>query len=204
MKISFTNIFAFLYFLIVLLLLFSCLFNVVFEAIILIITFAIYFSINFGLLFLGERIAKRYNITIKKAGKQELRREDDILLQSVPFLSAIVFFYVNFLIEDLRFKTVLSLFIVVSAICFYLLRVWGKLKESPRHRFFSMILLAILLGSFIASFFSTPLYYFFNANESTLTFLEISLIFGGVPLSFISLFERVFSKRYGYEPTLTP
>ncbi|MCW4007525.1 MAG: hypothetical protein NWF09_02365 [Candidatus Bathyarchaeota archaeon] len=116
-------------------------------------------NLSISLHYLGEKVAKHYHIEIAKASDDELRREDDVLLQSVTFSAAIVF-YVNFLVEDYVSKIVLSVFIVALAILFYLLRAWGKIKENLKYRHRSMILLAFLLGSYFISFIMTLAQYF--------------------------------------------
>lgn len=135
---------------------------------------------------------KRCDIKIKKADEEELRREDDVLLQSVPFLSTIVFVFVNLFIEDQLFKTVLSVFIATCAISFYALRALGKIKQSSKYRHYSMMLLAFLFGSYFASLVTT------FADKTNLMYSVIFGIDSAIVISLIVLFDYVFSKRYGY------
>lgn len=164
-----------------------------------VIGLTLYFLIYLGLRKLGNKIAKHYHIVIVKAPDDELRREDDILLQSVTFSAAIVFFYANFLVENQASRISLSIAIIILAIAFYLVRAWAKLKESPTYRFWSMMLLAVLLGSYIATFFSNFVQHSFGLGGTDPIYAIISTMVLAIPLYLITLFRSVFSKRYGYK-----
>lgn len=202
MKKSF-KIFTLVFFSPIVFIIIASLVGVVLEAITFMMHGALYLligvSLTVSLCYVGEKIAKHYSIKIVKAPDEELRREDDVLLQSVTFSAAIVFFYVNFLVDDYVSKIILSFFIVIFAISFYGLRAWGKIKQSPKYRHWSMMLLALLLGAYFAAFIMTITQYSFNVDRTKPMFSVIFGIVVAMFLSLIALFEGVFSKRYGYK-----
>ncbi|MBN1357566.1 hypothetical protein JW988_02245 [Candidatus Bathyarchaeota archaeon] len=201
MKNSF-KIFTLLFFSPILFIIVVSVLGILLEAVLFVLNTSLYFLITIGvgtiLLHLGAKIAEHYKIQILKAKADELRREDDVLLQSVTFSAAIVFFYVNFLVEDYLPKLALSIFIVLFASVFYALRAWGKIKESPKYRHLSILFLAALLGAYFASFVMTAMQFSFDLDRANPVYNVVLGITVAMFLCLIFLFERVFSKRYDY------
>lgn len=198
MKNSF-RVFVFVFFVPIVVILLAILFNVILEAIALLISVTFAFLTGIGIAFLGEKISKRHTFKIVKAPDNELQREDDVLLQTVTFSAAIVFFYINFLIKDDDFhKLTLSAIILILAISFYTLRAWGKIKKSPKHRWWSMILLAALIAAYASSFFQTILQVYLNVDRSSPLFTIFIGITAALFGALLRVFDNVFSKRYGF------
>lgn len=162
-------------------------------------------------LFLVSKIAKRVNFV--KALPEEIKREDDVLLQGTPFLSAILFFYVNLLFSNIAIKLTLGISIVLFTGTFYVSRALGKVKSNPSFRFESMYFLfflatsvayeiaVILFAILVAPLFSLPpiVDVLVVSSMAIIVFLPVviaSLYFPiryGVPLP--KWLKRYFGKR---------
>lgn len=78
------------------------------------------------------------NVTI-----DELRREDEILLQGTGILQALILFYVN-LVQKIAESYILNALIIFSGIIFYVIRAHAKLKDSNKSRYNSILVLFVL------------------------------------------------------------
>lgn len=134
---------------------------------------------------------------MKEADEEELQREDDIYIKAVTFSQSTLFIYLNLISMTSTLQFYLKWLIITTAVLFFVMRGYAKIKCSPKYRFWSTI-----LGIFIPLLNS---YYFI---PRFLPHIEIS----GFPIilalwlimSFIfSLFVVVtvsdgFKTRYGY------
>jgi len=143
-------------------------------------------TLSLGLAGLG--IGIKLNSRVTKADEEEVKREDDVLLEAVGFSHSVSLLIVNlFLIEQ---SAILSILIITSGVGFYSLRGWAKIKNSQIFRYFSMFFLSIAISNiltipFIFSFLSFNImdYFFF--------------IYLGIFFAFSGIIGFVFRKRYG-------
>jgi len=95
-----------------------------------------------GCSFLVYRLSKKLKTV--QATPDEIKREDDVLLQGTPFISAILFFYLNILLSNSAYKLILGLTIVLGTGTFYVTRGLAKIKSNPMFRFESIFFLVFL------------------------------------------------------------
>ena len=139
------------------------------------------------------------------ASDDEIRREDDVLLQGAAFSSAILFFYVNTLPEEFKaLKVPFSLLIVFSIVPFYCFRAYAKIKGSPEYRILSSFVFVYLASNYV---FQLLALFFPNFFPSVLTLHPLfqMLIIVGLsqfPLSLWALAIVYFPRRYGYVPRI--
>jgi hypothetical protein len=76
---------------------------------------------------------------IKPAEKEELKREDDILLQATGFLQSGFFIYTVFFQKTIDIDFVKAL-IVFTGVIFYILRALAKLKDNNKLRYLSVLI----------------------------------------------------------------
>jgi hypothetical protein len=95
-----------------------------------------------GCSFFVNRLSKK--LRTKQAEPDEIKREDDVLLQGTPFISAILFFYLNILISNTDYKLLLGLTIVLGTGTFYITRGLAKIKSNHMFRFYSIFFLVFL------------------------------------------------------------
>ena len=139
-----------------------------------------------------------------QAPPDEIRREDDVLLQGTPFISAILFFYLTTLTSDIWAKVTLGLSIVLFTGTFYVLRAIAKIKSLPKYRFASMFFLVylgmcviyeivvLLFPAFFPSFLTLPPI----IQVSTIAGLGITVF---LPSALVGLY---FPRRYGVRATI--
>jgi len=137
-------------------------------------------------------IAMKAKARVKKAKKEELRREDDVLLQAVAFSQSIIFILLN-LTENTRKLTLIYLVAVVTVI-FYALRAWAKIKDSSKYRYRSMVVFSFVCSNSVTSIISL----LFNLPDRFYLF-SLTSIYGGIALGVFSIASSVFSRRYDYE-----
>jgi len=140
----------------------------------------------------GFAIALKLGAKVTKAESDELLREDDVLLQAVAFSQSILFVFANLTLEEVSLKLSASSFIVVFAVAFYILRAWAKIKDSPKYRYYSMIICAFVLGNTVASILDLS----FGILRKSI--FDTTTIWGSVAFDFVIITEKVFKKRYGY------
>jgi len=147
--------------------------------------------------FLARRIESRFHFT--KADDEEIRKEDDVLLQGATFISAILFFYVNTLLSDRYSKIILGLAFSLLTGSFYIFRAYAKIKSRADYRFFSAFLFAAGATSYAFEIALLLFPTFFPTILALPAIFLSSLIMG---LAFIlylsnSLLLIYFYKRYG-------
>jgi hypothetical protein len=150
-----------------------------------------------GCLFLAWKIAGRYPTA--KAGTEEIKREDDVLLQGTPFISAILLFYLNTLVSDTNNKIILANAIVYLTLIFFVLRGFAKIKSNPTSRFFSALFL-VWLGSsfgfvFLVSYFPSIFPYILELPLLGILLYGIGLAI--VPILSTALAVAYLTQRYG-------
>lgn len=136
-----------------------------------------------------------------KAPPEEIKREDDVLLQGTPFISAILFFYVNMLMPDGNNKLIIAFAIAVSTGTFYVLRARAKIKSDAKYRFWSVYFLIFLCASFIYEIIAItyPLYAHFLLTTPVLFQILLVSSLAIIPIFSLALATSYFPYRYGVE-----
>jgi len=150
-------------------------------------------------------IIRSKKVGTPKASKKELQMEDDVLLQAVAFSQSILFLIVSLTMKEEILRLVLSVLIAASAVIFYSLRAWAKIKNSVKYRYYSMVVLALiiannvlgLLGA-ITSHFMHDLSLAFPSLTPFGSFVILSVIYASTIELFVTYVKSVFKKRYGY------
>gem|GEM_PF-2906742 len=101
---------------------------------------------TFGCMFLSLKISGRYPIA--EGDADEIKREDDVLLQGTPFISAVLLFYLNALVTDTHNRITLANAIVYLTVTFFVLRGYAKIRSNPKARLFSALILVWLASSY--------------------------------------------------------
>jgi len=125
---------------------------------------------------------------IKKADEEEVKREDDVLLEAVGFSQSVLLVLVNIFLGHQ--SLILSILIVISGVGFYSLRGCAKIKNSQILRYVSMYFLALAISNSLI----IPLFFTFPSNTSQ---IFITFIYLGTASAFTSFVGFVFTKRYG-------
>jgi MFS family permease len=89
-----------------------------------------------------------------QANEDELKREDDILLQATAFSQAALFIYLN-LLPSGDFVNILKLTVPIVAVSFYLVRAYAKLKNDNLWRYRSDFVLVAVVDVTLYSFVMT-------------------------------------------------
>lgn len=145
----------------------------------------------------GTFIAIKLGDRIKEADPKEIRKEDDVLLESVAFSQSILFVLLSLMQSEDRLREVLLFGTVMTTIAFYTLRAWAKIKDSPKYRYYSMIAFAFLSGNAVTSILKL----YFNIPDEFI--IDMGIIYSAISLSLARIAEKVFKKRYGYKGSLS-
>jgi hypothetical protein len=138
---------------------------------------------------LGERI--------KQASSEELKREDDVLLQAVALSQSVFFIYLN-QIESSIFVIAFKITVPIFAVSFYILRGWAKIRNSPRHRYWSIwVLIFIALNTILWSIFALIVLIMRSENMEIWNYF-ITSIYSSVIFGSMQFVKEIFKKRYGY------
>lgn len=154
--------------------------------------FSLDIFIGFLFAFVCIPIAMKARARVKKAKKEELLREDDVLLQAVAFSQSIIFILLN-LTENTSKLTLIYLVAFVTVI-FYALRAWAKIKDSSKYRYRSMVVFSFICSNSVTSIISLL---FTLPNRFYL--FSLTSIYSGIAMGFSVIASLVFSKRYDYE-----
>ncbi len=140
------------------------------------------------------------NFHFMKALPDEIKREDDVLLQGTPFISTIAFFYINLLLNDQTLKIAIGLTIVLLTGTFYLFRASAKIRADPKARYDSMHFLVLLATITIYELTVIPLSLYIGVFS--LPILLVVLWISGFALIVflpIALVSMYFPIRYGVQ-----
>jgi len=130
---------------------------------------------------------------IKKADADEIKREDDVLLEAVAFSQSVLFVLLSVMQSEDKLREALLYGTVTTTLAFYTLRAWAKIKDSPKYRYYSMIAFSFLSGNTITS----ALKLYFNIPDEFL--LDMGLIYSSTAASLAYFAGKVFRKRYGHK-----
>ena len=140
----------------------------------------------------GFTIAHKLGAKVTEANPEEIKREDDVLLEAVAFSQSILFVLLSLMQSEDKLREALLSGIVLTTIAFYTLRAWAKIKDSPKYRYYSMFVFAFLSGNTVSS----VLKLYFNTPDDFI--LTMSTIYLTVAANLAVIASRVFKKRYGY------
>lgn len=146
-----------------------------------------------------SKIGGRIGTKFAEADEEEIRREDDVLLQAVTFSSAILFFFVNMVLQEVSVKIVFSTLIVMFALPFYVVRALAKIKDNSKYRYYSMNILAFLLCVMVSSFFITVFGLFIPKEFSQIVYWASTSISFIIFSFLLGLVYTAFKKRYEYK-----
>jgi len=134
-----------------------------------------------------------------KALPEEIKREDDVLLQGIPFISAILFFYLNILFSNSGIKLILGLTIVLATGTFYVSRALAKIKCNAQYRFESIYFLIFLVTGVIYEIIVIIFIILIAPSLTIPLIVEVLVISGLVIIIFLPLAFAVayFPIRYG-------
>lgn len=143
------------------------------------------------------RTAKSLGERTKQASPEELKREDDVLLQAVALSQSVFFIYLN-LIESSIFVIAFKIIVPIFAVFFYILRGWAKIRNSSRHRYWSIwALIFIALNTVLWSMFALITLIMGFENMEIWRYLIPSL-YSSIVFGSMRFVEEIFKKRYGY------
>jgi hypothetical protein len=168
------------------------------------VTTVLFFGLSLAMIFLitglglllASLLKKRF--LFRQAEEEELKREDDILLQSTAFSQSILFIYLT-LMEPTELILALKFFIPFFAFLFYTVRAYAKLKNSNQYRFLSMQVLGLVLGISIATLllpFKASLNMVFQINGEISTIDFTTMVFNSIALGFLFSMQELFKTRY--------
>ena len=163
----------------------------------------IWIGVILGAIVIGEitkgRLSKRLALKIKKADADEQKREDEVLLQAVAFSQSVSFFMTALLLDG-SLRLVTGAMTALFAVTFYIFRAWAKIKNSPWHRWVSMLILGFVVASTLMAIFAmtvssllllTPIAFDFGINAL------VPFVFGIFGASIGDATSNMFKKRYG-------
>jgi len=153
--------------------------------------------IPFFLLFAltSRKMQKRFS-TNTKATAEELKREDDVLLQSTALSQSVFFIYLN-LIPTSRLIDVLKWTVPTVAILFYTIRAYAKVTDSAKYRYYSIIVLVMILIE-IASYVLAQIVPAIYMEERNVVTFFTSLTSAGFFLLLLIGSSDALKRRYDY------
>lgn len=145
-------------------------------------------GILFSLIFVGFVICIKLNPRVTRADEEEVKREDDVLLEAVGFSQSVLLVLVNLFFTEQ--SAIFNILIITSGVGFYSLRGWAKIRNSQKFRYLSMFFLAIAITNiltipFVFSFLSIGIMDYFI------------FVYIGIFSAFYLIIACIFEKRYG-------
>jgi len=148
-------------------------------------------------------VSKKVLLKWKKAPTNELRTEDSVLLEGVGVLQGTVFIYLSLseeLVSSSLYLNLLRWSIPLAITSFYVLRGYGAVKNSPKHRFYSSLILIFYLVFEVSSFLNEFVSNYFTIYVNSVNIVSLYFPFSAnlVPASFIIPIYDALAVRYGY------
>ncbi len=143
----------------------------------------------------SRKMRKRFS-TNTKATTEELKREDDVLLQSTALSQSVFFIYLN-LIPTSRLIDILKWTVPTVAILFYTIRAYAKVKDNARYRYYSVFVLVLILIE-TASFVLAQIVPAFYIEEHNVVTFYTSFTSAGLSLLFLNGSSDALKRRYDY------
>ena len=170
----------------------------VFDTFIIVFGFLVFV---FGLALISAtttKTAKALGEKTRRASREELEREDDVLLQAVAFSQSVFFIYLN-LIPGSNVVTAFKILVPIFAVLFYALRAWGKIKDDAKYRYWSIwLLFFIMLNTIFMFVYSWIRIFIVFENVGLSEYFLVFLPYLGIVSGSMKFIEEIFKKRYGY------
>jgi hypothetical protein len=166
-----------------------------------------YIAVFFVPLFLVATIAMFVKRPpVKEAEDRELEKEDDILLQATAFSQSALWIYLNILPPN-TYIDIMKWVVPSTAIIFYAVRAYAKMKASKIWRYRSIFALTFVVSASLFSLFMTVVETNFKNliiidGKGVTTTLLIPL-FALVYVVSTDVAHSYFRKRYGLEKSKT-
>jgi len=144
-----------------------------------------------------------YKINWNKATIKELNAEDNVLLQGIGLFQGILFIYIIY-IEDVLgqsfFIQIIKWTIPLFIFIFYVLRGYGHIKNSPKHRTYSSLIIIYYIMIEILSIINYYISNNFKIMVGDDNLIQIYFIYAISTVSFIyfSKIRRALRIRYDY------
>lgn len=139
-------------------------------------------------------------IFFKEAHERELKAEDDILLQATAFSQAALWIYLT-LIPANEWTFLFKVLVPSTAVLFYVIRAYGKLKEDSKYRYYSIFVFSFVIFFSVFVLMMTvfvPLWKGILLIDGVDIALEVVGIALLAPiLSSILIFQKKIRARYG-------
>jgi hypothetical protein len=132
----------------------------------------------------SESLSKK----IRRAESEELKKEDDVLLQAVALSQSTFFIYLS-IIPSSDLVTVFKIIVPTFAVLFYTIRALGKITDNGKCRFWSIWLFFLIV-------LMAPSYVVFGAAGALYGWFASS-IYASILTGLMQIIDRVFRKRYG-------
>ena len=147
---------------------------------------------------LGKFFAKH---PFKHANEDELKMEDDVLLQATAFSQSALWIYLNMVSQN-EYITVLKVIVPTIAILFYFMRAFAKIKNNTLWRYRSIYALSSVISvTFISVFLTVTMFEHWFENTLVIEGTDCTMIFLGVFVFIVfvttlSFFLIALKKRY--------
>ena len=146
---------------------------------------------NFLAWVLAYEIGKRLGSKFTKATSEELRREDDVLLQATAFSQSVLVIILSLMSGEDTLRRQIIYFIIIVAVSFYALRAWAMIKDSSKYRYYSMIIFTFVGVNSVISLLTISI-----AHIPSDTVSWLVLIMAG---ALAIIVEQISRRRYGYK-----
>jgi hypothetical protein len=164
-----------------------------------VIWIGVIFGVGVIAIIVRVRLDERFVEKIRKLDADEQKREDEVLLQAVAFSQSVSFFMTTLLLDGSP-RLIIGAMTASFAVVFYIVRAWAKVKDSPLHRYISMLILSFVGASTLMAIFSVA-----AAGLLVLTPVSFDLgLYSLVPLVFgffggtmSNATSDMLKKRYG-------
>jgi uncharacterized membrane protein len=150
----------------------------------------------------SPKYAKHMVERTRQAATDELRREDDVLLQAVAFSQTVLFVYLNF-VPSTEIIMAAKVLVPSFAVLFYVLRAWGKITDSGKYRYYSIwvFFLILLVTMVIVTHFLLD----YILGPAFTGYLNImNSYYGVILLALMQVIGETFKKRYGLARSSAP
>lgn len=140
----------------------------------------------------AENLGKR----TRQATSEELRREDDVLLQAVALSQGTLFIYLN-VIQVSDIVTALKVLVPILAVSFYALRAYGKIRDDGKYRYRSIWLFFFILLMLLGYSTTAGIQYFLGQMIASSWYYFVGSFYGSVVVALMGIIGNKFKKRYG-------
>ncbi len=148
----------------------------------------------FPFVWTANKLRRRF--ATNKANTEELRREDDVLLQGTALSQSVFFIYLN-LIPSSYIIEILKWTVPIVAISFYAMRAYAKIRDSAKYRYYSIFVLVVIMIEIVLYVFMQISPAIYIEGRDVVKFY-VPFMSGGFAVLFIFGFSDALKRRYGY------